>query len=312
MANSRYSVFPCSILYGVGGGTTAHLTQIMSVALNTGGQYQEFISGGGIDRAAIPMAFADPTVVVETGDLKTILDITGITAGLSCTGGAVFRYQKRLLGGTFSVSANNVTLTSTVGFIIPTQIRAQQDDTNGVVLSLTYYPWSSDGLTDPLADAINADFTTGPPAYLPLYNYLYHMGPVVVNGTEIESVKSVTVDFNFTVNPFRADGDVYPVEASIEQRTPTITVETTKLEYMSTLDTIWNKALPGNIDCFFWKATTGGTRVAKVTAEHIRIRGTAGAFHTEMVEARGVGDASMRIIIQPTSTLAITTTVAIP
>lgn len=307
MAANRYSVYPSSFVYAAGV-STLDVSQIINHSVRTNSSHQEVIPGGNLDRSAVVLVSADPMITFRTGDLKTVLDVVTITAGLNATNGATIRYQRRIDGGTFAGGATNYTLTSSKGFLYPTSITASQDDTEGAIVECSYVPLSSDGLADPVNETASVTFTTPVPAF----NQVYHLGPVYHNAAEIEGVTRVTIDPGIQYRAFRGDGDVFATVGTIIRRSPTITVTTVNLDFTTTIAAQFNAPLAGTLACYFWKATAGGSRVAAITAGHCKISAATGAFNADNFSVSDNGDGTFDINIMPTGTIAFSSASAIP
>lgn len=303
MAANRYSVYPSSLVYA--GPTTLTIDQIISHSVRTGATFQTVTPGGAVDASAHIMVFGEPVVEFSSDDLKSVLDAISLSAGLSLTGGGTIRYQQRLDGGTFAGSSNNATFTLTKGFAYPTSIQASQDDTSGATVDVRVMALY-DGTNAPLVKNTSVSFS----GITPAFNQVFHMGPVYLNSSELEAVKSVRIDTGITYEPFRASGDVWARQGSIIQRQPMITVNTTDIDSLTTA--IFNLASPGALACYFWKGVAGGSRVAVGTSEHCKISAATSALHSDNYSVQRQDDGTFDVIFKVTGTLAFASNSAIP
>lgn len=142
----------------------------------------------------------------------------------------------------------------------------------------------------------------------------YVGGPVFINGTEVESVDAITVDLGLTVVRRYTSGLVRPVFASIQTRSPRITVTSRDVVNLSTfgLEGTAQGGTPSEV--YFRKMNKHGTRVTNATAEHIKFTILANKGEIWMGDAGGGNneDATNSIIIQPSQMPTVSTTSTIP
>ena len=141
----------------------------------------------------------------------------------------------------------------------------------------------------------------------------YVGGPVFINNVEIESVDAITVDLGLTVVRRYTGGLVRPVYASIQTRSPRITVTTRDITNTNTM--IEGLAQGGTAsEVYFRKMDKHGTRVANGTAQHIKFTILANKGEIWVGDAGGGNneDATVPIIIQPSQMPTVSTTSTIP
>ncbi|HEX5500917.1 MAG TPA: hypothetical protein VFX03_16895, partial [Thermomicrobiales bacterium] len=85
----RFSLYPATLTYD--GPTTLDVQQIGRIGIRAGGKRDVIVPAGDVDPAAVAFASGEPEVEWETDDLATVLAAVSSTAGLNCTGGAVFQ-----------------------------------------------------------------------------------------------------------------------------------------------------------------------------------------------------------------------------
>ena len=301
--SNRYGVYTCS----VNDGSAKNFTQMKSWNARTQSQKDRIIPGGAVDPSATMLKMAEPQVELVTTDLVSLITThsVSLSAGLNCTGGGTFRLQQRTDGGTFTGSNNNVSYTSTKGYLYPTRISGRQDD-DGIEATLRYCAlW--DGSTEPLVRNTAVTYASLTPTFVSNF----YLGPVYVNGTIINGITSVTIDTGLDFQPFRHSGETYARAGSIITRQPVITFEMLEAE-SAVLGTLFNAALAGTIAVYFQKGSDGGSRVAAASTVHCKISATAGAWGTDNVTVSHPGDGTVTVMVQPTSTLSAQTASAIP
>ncbi len=300
-ASNRYGIYTSS----VNTGSAVNFTQVKQWNVRTGANKTRVIPGGNVDPSATMLTFADSTVTMTTEDLSTVFANVSISTGLSCTAGATFRLQQRTTGGTFTGGANNVTYTSTVGFLRLSRLSSRQDD-DGAEAELTYHPhW--DGSTEPLVRNTGVTYTSLTPTFVSKY----FLGPIYVNGVIVNGITSVTIDPGIDYNTFRHSGETYARRGSIMTRLPTISFDMLEAD-SAVLGTAFNAALAGTVAVYFQQSTDGGSRTAAASAVHTKVSATAGSWNTDNVSVSHPQDGTLTVTIQPSSVLAAVTNSAIP
>lgn len=306
MAQDRYSGFPASFVHA---GGTLNLTQLIGGSVRTGKQRSEIIAGGDVDRKAVGLSHADPQQPLTTQDLSTLLGTVSLTTGLSCTSGSTFRLQKRLNGGTFATGGSHMTVTSGKGFLAIESIQAQQDDVQGAVAELLYYPlWEGVLGTPPLVPTTGVNFAAAP---APAYVSHYYLGPVYVGSTQLEGVRGVTINSGLGYVYKRADGDPWARLGSIYTRRPTISINFEKISNITSA-ALFSAAIADDVHCYFALGVHGGTRTSFASAVHLKVSATVGEWGTEDIQWREEEDASTTIMITPTDALSVSTASTIP
>lgn len=312
MSQDRYSLFPCQVTYT--GPTTLTLAQILSLGIRAGNKKATIIPAGMIDPQAIMLVNADPRCVIGTDDLGTALTAISISAGLACSGGGLFQFQKRADGGTFVGAGANVTLTSTKGFIWPSSITADQDDEKGVQLDLEYaaqWDGTSSGTpalpNPPLAIATAANLT-GAAAFVARY----FLGPVYLGASILDGVIGWKVDPGIEYRVKRFSGDVWAQTGSIYLRKPRLSFRVNKVDIAGTVTSLFNASFGSPVNFYCRKGAAGGARVSDATSQHIKITAATGAWSAEDWQVEGEDDTTVTIGVDVTGTLAANLASTIP
>lgn len=307
MATARYSGYTDSFVYA--GPTTLNLKQISGHTITAGRQLTEVLAAGSVDRVAIIESHADPSVRLTSADLTAIFGVISPTVGLSCTGGATFRLQSRLDGGVYDTASTHVTITSGNGFLCPDSISASQDDVKGAQCELMYSPlWGGSLSTPPLVYTGSvAAFSSIDPAF----NSQFYLGPVVLNSTQLEGLRSSTVRFGIEYRPKRADGDPYARIGAIYVRRPEIILNFEKASNLATTG-IFSNALSASLKVYFWKGSAGGVRTATATTAHCLVTAAAGSWGMDDLSFQEEEDQSLTVRVVPTTALTISVASALP
>ena len=303
---------PISKLYMLGpvilGG--AQINQITEYSPDPGVETETHYSDGGVDPNFAVVMSQKPRLGFTTTALKRALDLAGISGrpiGDEDTSTAVLYFQKLAAGAARAGGSTAFSVTGTSGMLVPQTLQA--DDKGFATLGMQIVLASTDGETAPMAIDEN---DTMPAATLA--DQLYTVGDIKINGTLIEGVKSITVDFGLDLVIENGSGEAYPTFVGIQTRAPSISFRTTDPTVVAS-----GFAAQGATDSLvhFRKCTRNGTRVAKATAEHIKISIDDGIISARTIGGGGTKDVQMHeVTIQPiydgvNDILAISTAAAI-
>jgi hypothetical protein len=182
-------------------------------------QVQRVLAGGsgGVYDTFTAVGKAMPIIDFTSGDLKTILaDLTSQIAR-AIDGDFSIWFQKMEKGGLRSAGATHTKGTVAAGMIIPVSLTLQ--DGQSAALSAQVVLTSADGSTSPLALAgITAMVASAGAAAL------WTLGPVTINGTVLEGVESVTINFGIEPATLGGSGLVYPTFTGVAKMKPTIAI----------------------------------------------------------------------------------------
>lgn len=303
MANERYSLFPASFTYA--GPTTMNLLQMLRDEVRPEVTRDVVIPAGGLDAGAVIISHAEPKARLQTSDLTTFFGAVSASAGLGGITAAAFRRQRRADGGTFAGGSTNVTVTATKGFLYPDSISAEQDNPQGAVLEAIFAA---------LYDGTNAPLVanTGQALSLtPTFTSKFYLGPVYVNGVQVDGVMSSRVQFGIDFQYGPMNGDVYPRVGSIVARRPVLSFTTKYVDQIATA-ALFGAAPAGTVAFYYWKGVSGGTRVAVASTVHCKLSVASGEWDSEDVSVQEHDDGTATITITPTATLAAAVASAIP
>src|SRR5690606_33175270 len=102
-------------------------------------------------------------------------------------GSIIVPFQKRALGGIYAGDDSHFTLSGTEGFLMVTDISASKGDPDGAKMQSELHWLSTDGFTDPVATNVSQDAVTGS------FVATHVLGPVSVNGSEVDRIVSASV-----------------------------------------------------------------------------------------------------------------------
>jgi hypothetical protein len=242
----------------------------------------------------------EPTMVLETMDCKTMLDVCG-AAPLVSTGTTL--YFAKMDGPTYASGSVHLSILANDPLVELASINAAQDD----VASLTYnvHPVYQDA-TVPLTFSASAAL----PSAVQLAN-LFTIGPASFNSVTHESTR-FTVNSGNSVQKLSSQGVTYPTVAAVTKREPTVTGEVLNVD--ETVQTFGGEET--NAVLYLRKLDEGGTRVADATEEHISLTFPAALAFSNAIAGQWGDAARQAFTLRPVksgvnSWVSIDTTAAI-
>ena len=309
---NAYTLYAVNI-DNAGAGTDLFIDQVSDFSFDPAINALLLGSDGAVDPTYVAVMSQSPSMALSTSALATVLAACGIS-GLSVVAdadefGADFYLQKLLEGGTRAVGNSHLRMRSSKGMLIPLSLTASQGAL--ATLSMSYVP-IFDGTLDPVVIS-----NIAPLVGAPAVGEAFTLGPVYVNGAQVEGVQSVTINFGISLEVIGSDGGVWPTFVSIGSRRPTISVETTDASILNTFGLTGAAQAATDSAVYFTKMAEGSTRVADLTAEHISFTVDAGHIGVGAISATHPGRASAGLTITPTydgtnAIIAISTATALP
>jgi hypothetical protein len=242
------------------------ISQINQWGFDAGIQELIAASDGDVDPTFAAVGQQAPRLSFTTSKIATVLAQIGIS-GLAIAAdvdefGVEAYLQKVTEGGTRAGASSHIKLTIKEGILIPRSISASQNQMAQMAIdALATY----DGTNNPVVIATGQSLagTTG-------ISEAFTVGPVWVNGAQINAVQSINVNFGIQEVLSYADGEVWPTHVFIMSRRPSITITSFDVAQLNTLTL--SGAAQGSTDSHVYlrKISENGTRVADNTAEHIQ------------------------------------------
>jgi len=315
MAQNRYGLYPATLTYGGGTPTTLDVQQLGRVGIRANAKRDVIVPSGNVDPSAVIFASGEPEVDWETDDLATVLAVVTPTAGLNCTGGAVFQAQQRADGGTFAGGSTNVAITSKKGFCYPKRLSAKANEPGGAKLQLAYaalYDGTTSGVpalpVAPLVLAAGQALVS-----TPAFNARFYFGPVYLNAAAVGGVEDWDLDFGIEFKTKLLDGDLWPQVGSIISRKPKLSLTAVDgVTANAIAASLFNAPLAGALALYLRKGAAGGARVADATVGHLKLTIATGAANLESLDIQGQEDGTFKVSVEATGTIAVSTASAIP
>jgi hypothetical protein len=252
--------------------------------------------------------------------------VDGYMADTSGTGGSAATHLEliaRADGGTFQATGagTHQRYTNQKGFLFIESISASQDDPQGTVVDLIYYPLSLTGAAADVPLVPSFENTTVAPGY----DDTHYLGPLslttVATGNPgallpIVGLQSVRIESGIQFSPKRGSGDAFATIGSIIERRPTFTFVTNDPNdvfdsgYASLFGDDMNASF--KVVQYFRDGLPGSRRVADAAARNLAIYCETGDWTGDGFSVQQTGDTEWTWVVRPTGTLATLFDNAIP
>jgi len=250
---------------------------------------------GEVDPSYVAVMGASPRLSFSTTGLAAALGVVGIGGAIIDADGTypglVAYFQKMEEGGERMTGSDHLKMTCKEGILLPRELTAQQEGVAALRLEAVL---SYDGTNLPVVIA-DSQALAGSPAVTEVFT----TGPVKVNGTLLESVQSITVEFGIREAVVAGDGEVFPTWVGVQSRVPTIRIRTTDAVALSTFG-LTGAAISTTVQAWLRKMDEGvGGRVADGTAEHILFTLNDGRVRVRDVGASQDSPAYSEVVCTP-------------
>jgi len=233
-----------------------------------------------------------PVMSLTSEAIATCLDVAGVS-GFDGTG-CVAYVQKAASGGVRASGSNHQSITFAQCAVLPRSISADGRSGSFATIQYDIMGYKSDG-------TVSVSTTTGvalPSTSTTVQNFV--AGPVSVNGTTIEAVTGIEINFGIAEQFQFGEGDAYPKDWFVDFRKPTISITCENSALLSTLG-ISGSAQTVDSVIYLRKCSPGGTRVLDATTEHIKITVPVSDTHIrpQSISGSHAGISQTTIFIQP-------------
>ena len=261
---------------------TDDLGGLVDWGLSPGVQQAVLGADGQVEPTFAAVADQAPTLRYATRALATHLDVLGVD-GLAVSASPLYAWlQRNDALGRRATGNVHTKLTVNYGLLVPRRIRAVHNAPDGAQLDAEcLFVW--DGTNDP---AVVAEAQTLPASADEGAQEAYTIGPVSLNGTELDGVQEITVDFGNAVDVRGEKGQVWPTWTGIRAQAPTVTIRVADVGALADLGLTGQAQGATDSEIFFRRLAPGGTRVTEASAEHLKISMNAGRHHVTDVGAR--------------------------
>jgi hypothetical protein len=245
---------------------------------------------GAVDPTAHYLGQGEPRARWTSHDLATILGAVSVTAGLYVASGTItVPWNRRAAGSTFLGATSHFRLNGTKGLLWPTQFEANQGDPKArCMLECAFL--SSNGLAVPVTAS------TAQSLAAQSFTSEFRLGPVAINGSALPGVVGIVVNTGIQVELEYLDGGVFPTNAYITQRDPSMDIRFRDETALATYGPL--VAAVTSAVAYFRKKSAGGTVVADATEEHIALSFADGITDVQQIGGSGTATAepALRIV----------------
>jgi hypothetical protein len=268
--------------------SAGQINQISAEDLDTGIEEVYAAGDGRVDPNFVAAILQAPRGTLSTMAIVRALGFVPM-AGLAINGTAIGFYFQQYAQGSTRDANGALKVSMDDGLIVPVSIEADQRQA-----SITYevIGRTNDGTTNPLAVAIDQAL----PA-LTAADQWFVAGPASINGTAIDSVETVRVDFGIQTISVASNGLPYPRFVAVQARQPSIVIGCRDPELLNTLGV--GGVAQGVTDSLVYlrKCAANGARVADNVAEHLKLSIDQGRIQ---VSRLGGAEGNCEVRISPT------------
>lgn len=198
----------------------------------------EIVLGGDgqVDPTFVGIGEVKPVISFTTNACKTALAASALDGLAFAAGTGTFYFYKINEGGTRTLASNNIKMVADEGMLLPRRMSATQGQTATITYDVVIA--STDGLS---AIAVTTAQTVTESAGV---GELYTVGECTLNGDALKGVQAINVDFGIREVVLGGDGQAWPTFVGIQERRPSITIDTHDLDLLDDLysATQWGEA----------------------------------------------------------------------
>lgn len=227
----------------------------------------------------------------ETTQLVSVLGAAGMTMG-DWSGNATSLYYRRVTPfGTRDAlaTASGQKLQASIAGLVVHRVSARQ---NGLATAdcCLYLPY--DGTNAPIA-VTSSVAVSGTPSS----SQQFTLGPVFINGSQINGISDVAIDFGQQLIQTASDGELYPTFLAVGQVQPVVTFRGVDFSWASLG---LNGSSISSLSVYL-RAINSTGRVANGTAAHIKFSATAGLAYIDEISGGGNDSSQTACRVAPVS-----------
>lgn len=282
-------------------GVTGNMLQVTQRSLSPG--YSLITNNASGDPAPSFTAVMDskPSIGWTTTEIGRVFTNVNYQTGLAvgsdqtCTA-ADFYFSKASDRGTRQTGSTKMKVATTRGLIIPKSLSVRQG--GEATVSLEYFNTTTDGTTSPWT------ISTGQAAgvSVPDADQKYTLGPVTINGTQVNGVQGWSIDFGIQYELVYADGGYYPLFCWITETHPVIKIDTNDPVNLSTFGILGTR-ISSTTKLYLTKidGASGVTRIANGSSVHVCFTAASGHCGTDGISGSNNAANTTGITITPTT-----------
>lgn len=270
------------------------LNQIDNESFTSGIEALIAMAGGSVDPALDAIAKMDNRWKFTSRDLATVLANVNIVNGLEITAGAKLQFQRRLHAGTFASGTSHVSLSSPIGFLFISEFGFEQSSKEGGDMSLEYV-CAFDGTNDPCSVNVSQALVG-----TPTVNSVHGLGPVALEGAQIQGVTKWRCKTGIEVMIEPSDGEAASRIVAINKRMQTLEIEALNLTILSTIG-VGKFPISSGCTAYGQKVLAGGHHVSWASGVHIAASISQGTYTVEEISGSKGQNANTKITVLATN-----------
>jgi hypothetical protein len=255
------------------------------------------------------LMFQRPKFALSTSAIAVFLAKCGVNGLVLASGFEVYNQSVDLTTGLRKGATSHEKLAIATGLMVPRQLSVAH---NGEAkLTFDVIGVNAAGTVSPVVRTASQS--------LPALTYtreVFTLGPVKLNGTAVDGVQEVTIDFGIKEEVKAGSGALYPQLVAISEIRPRVTVRVNDESALATLGL--QGVAQGATDSLIYlrKLSADGQRVADGTAQHVSFSINKGLWLPSSKGGQHPGEIATSFDIEPvydgtTETLVVATATAI-
>jgi hypothetical protein len=288
MAYSIHVCGPAKILEA----TAVVIDQVEGQAFNLGNDRRTLSTAGNVYPTFSALMNQAPRFSLTTSQIAAVLTKVS-TKGLAlATGFEVFNQAKSTTTGLPTTGATHQKLAIATGLVIPRQLSCSQ----GGLAKLTFdvVGINASGTTNPVTMTENTNTPT-----ITGISEQFTLGPVKINGTNVEGVQDVTIDFGLRERILEGSGAYYPQLVALDTVAPKVTIRTNDAAVLANFGLTGLAQAATDSVIYFRKMAANGIRTADVTGAHVSFTIDDGLFLVGDKGGNHPGELSTTLEIEP-------------
>lgn len=272
--------------------TDVWIDQITAQSLNPSMMEALRNAGAAADPTMISMHGGQPSMMLSTSALATVL--TGV--GISCLevegdvdeAGVVAYWEKMQASGVRASGSVHLSATMKRAIVVPRTLTAEQDADASFDLEII-------GISDDVTCPVIMSVTAALPATANVVGEAFTVGPVTLSTGAIADPTRITLDFGIALLIDKTEGLPWPRYVVVQTRQPEIRIGCRDLAQINTLGIAGSAFTSGS---FYLRGhVAGGIVAADGVAAHIKVSWYTGAARVESLAQDAPGQAEL--VIRP-------------
>jgi hypothetical protein len=292
MTMKVYGLYAVNIINTGTPANSLYVDHIIDWSFSPGVANTIIAADGMVDPTFIAVGSQAPSASFSTLALATVLASCGLDGLAIESSGADLYLQQYAEGATRTAGGTHMRLRVAEGLLVPRAISVSQG--GNATLPLELIPtW--DGTNNPVVITTNSALT-GTPAV----DEVFTLGPISINGAQVEGVLGMTIDPGIQLMAVGADGSIWPKFVAIASRAPSIRVQVADASVLSTFGLYGTAQSASDSKFYLRKRLEGGTVIDDATEENISFTIDEGMIQSGQITASHGGHAQAELVITPT------------